>query len=55
MKANVQLANAYEADRRNIRPASALNTHEEVTHHSRTRHLLQTGTEDNRSNDRVLR
>jgi len=37
-KSDVLAANAYDADLRTIRRASALNTHEEVTNHSRTRH-----------------
>jgi len=37
-KANVVPANAYDADLGTKRRASALNTHEEVTHNSRTRH-----------------
>ena len=37
-KADVPPANAYDADLRTTRRASALNTHEEVTNHSRTRH-----------------
>jgi hypothetical protein len=51
-KAEVLPANAYDADLRTTRRASALNTHKEVTHHNRTRHLLQTGTQDAKSNDR---
>jgi len=45
-KADVQPANSYDADLQSTRRAAALNTHEEVTHHSRTRHSLQTGKED---------
>jgi len=37
-KSDVLPATAYDADLRTIRRASALNTHEEVTHHSRTRY-----------------
>jgi len=53
-KANVLLASAYDADVRTTRQRSALNAHEEVTHRSRTRHYLQTGTENTISNDRIL-
>ena len=45
-------ANASDADLQTTRRASALNTHEEVTHHGRTRHLLQTWTEDIRYYDK---
>jgi len=37
-KSDILPANAYDSDLWTIRRASALNTHEEVTHHSRTRH-----------------
>ena len=53
-KADILLANAYNVDHRTTRRGSALNTHEEVTHRSRTRNSLQTGTEDTKSNDRSL-
>jgi len=36
-KADILPANAYDADLQTKRRASALNTHEEVTHHSRAR------------------
>jgi len=36
--ANILPANAYDAHFRTTRRASGLNTHEEVTHRSRTRH-----------------
>jgi len=51
-KADILPANAYNADLRTTRRASALNTHKVVTHRSRTRHQLQTETEDTKSNDR---
>jgi len=51
-KADILPTNAYNADLETTRQDSSLNTHEEVTHHSRTSHLLQTGTEDTKSNDR---
>jgi len=53
-KADVLPAYAYDADLRTIRPVSALNTYQEVTHCSRTRHSLQTGMENTKSNDRSL-
>jgi len=37
-KADILPANAYDADLGTTRRASALNPHEEETHHSRTRH-----------------
>jgi len=52
LKADALPAYAYNTDLRTTRRASALNTHQEVTHHSRTRHLLQTGTEDTKTKDR---
>jgi len=51
--ANDLPANAYDADLRTKRRASALYTHDEVMHrNSRTRHLPQTGMEDTKSNNR---
>jgi hypothetical protein len=37
-KADVLLATTYDVDLRTTTRASALHTHEEVTHHNRTRH-----------------
>ena len=50
--ADVLPANAYDVDLWTTRREVALNTHVEVTHHCRTRHYLQTGTEDTKSHDR---
>jgi len=51
-KDDVPPAYAFDADGRTTRPASDLDTHEQVTHHSRTRHQFHTGTEETKTNDR---
>ena len=48
---NVLPTSVYDADLLTTRRGSALNTHKEVNYHSRTRHSVQTGTKDNKSNN----
>jgi len=54
-KPDVLLASSDDAELRTTRRDSAQNIHREVTHlHIWTRHYLQTGMEDTKSNDRRL-